>query len=70
MTTEELEALGANFYFIEIWIQPLEYNYDARRVSYITVKENLFNKKHTKMTKPLIQRKKVQKLMTEIGSGW
>ena len=33
---ESLEALGANFNFIEIWLKTLDDNYDARRVAYST----------------------------------
>ena len=36
VTTEALEALGANLKFIDICIKLLEENYDSIRVTYIT----------------------------------
>ena len=36
VTTESLEALGANFNFIGIWIKLLDKKYGARRVAYST----------------------------------
>ena len=69
-TTEALRALGATLNFIEIWIKLLDNNYDARRVSYSTAIQEMFKQIPTTMTKPLSPRKKVQKIMTEIGGGW
>ena len=70
VTTEALEALVATFNFIDIWLKLLDYNYDARHVEYITDMKEMFKQIPTIMTKPLIQRQKVQKLMTEIGGVW
>ena len=69
MTIEALEALGATLNFIEIWIKLLEDNYDARRIAYINSMKEMFKQIPTTMTKPLSQRQKFQKLMTEIGGG-
>ena len=64
MTNKSLEALGATLNFIEIWPKPLEENYDAIRVVYITAMKKMFKKIPTTMTKPLSPKQKVQKLMT------
>ena len=64
MTTESIEAFGATLNFIEIWIKLLEENCDARRLAYSTSMKDMFKQIPTTMTKPLIPRKKVQKLMT------
>ena len=69
VTIEALEALGDTFNFIDIWLKLLDENYDARSVAYITDTKEIFKKIQTMMTKPLIPRQKVQKLMTEIGGG-
>ena len=70
MTTEALEALGATFNFIVIWLKMFDENYNARRVAYSTDMKEMFKQIHTTMTKPLSPRQKFQKLMTEIGGGW
>ena len=56
--------------FIEIWIKLLEYNYDARCVAYRTAAKEMFKQIPTRMIKPLIPRKKAQKIITEIDGGW
>ena len=48
----------------------MEENSDARRVSYRTAMKEMFKQIPTTMTKPLSPRKKVHKLMKEIGGGW
>ena len=68
-TTESLEALGVTFNFIDVWIKLLYNNYEARRVSCSTNNKEMFKQIPTMMTKPLSQRQKFQKLMTEIGGG-
>ena len=68
--SEALEELGANFNFIEVWLKLLEDNYYARRVAYITAMKEMLKKIPTMMTKPLIPRQKLQKLITETGDGW
>ena len=45
-------------------------NYDVRRKAYNTSMKEMFQKILTMITKPLSQKQKVQKLMTEIGCGW
>ena len=45
-------------------------NYGARRVYYSTAMKEMFRQISTTMTKPLISRQNVHKLMTEIGGGW
>ena len=62
--------MGATFNFIEIWLKLLEDNYDARHVAYSTAMKDMFKQISTTMTKPLSPRKKLQKIMTEIGGGW
>ena len=64
MTTESLEALGDTINFIEIWLKLLDENYDAIRVAYITAMKDIFKQIPTTMTKPLIPRQKLLKLMT------
>ena len=70
MTTEPLEALGATFNLIGIWLKMLKDNYDARYIAYSTAMKEMFKQIPATMTKPLIPRKKVHKLMTKIGGGW
>ena len=67
MTKEALEALGDTLSFTEICLELLDNNYDSRQVAYITATKDMFKQILTMMTKPLSPRKKVQKLMTEIG---
>ena len=70
MTTEALEALGATLNFIYICLKMLKYNYDNRRVSYITTMKDMLKKIPLTMIKALTPTKKVQKLMIDIGDGW
>ena len=69
MTKVALEALVDTLSFIEIWLKLLDNNCDARQVAYSTDMKDMFKQIPTMMTKPLIPRQKVQKLMTEIGGG-
>ena len=69
MKTEALQALGAATNFIEVLIQLLENNYDARSVAYITSIKEMFKQRSITMTKPLSPKQKFQKLMTEICGG-
>ena len=59
----------ATLNFIEIWLKLLDDNYEARRVDYSTSMKEISKQIPTTMTKSLIPRQKVQKLMTEIGGG-
>ena len=47
----------------------LEYNYDARRVVYITAMKQMFKQIPLTMIKVLTPEQKVQKLMIDIGGG-
>ena len=69
-TTESLEALGATFNFIDIWLKLLDKSYDVRRISYITAMKEMFKTIPKMITKPMSQKQKVQKLKTEIGGRW
>ena len=69
-TTEALEALGATLNFIEMWLKRSEDNHELRYGMYNKAMKEIFKKIPTTMIKALSPRKKVQKLMTEIGGGW
>ena len=45
-------------------------NYDARCVAYIIAMKEMFKKIPQTMSKALTPKRKVQKLMTDIGGGW
>ena len=62
--------MGDTINFIDIWLKPLEENYDARRVAYITAMKEMFKEIPLTMIKALTTKQKVHKLMTEIGGGW
>ena len=62
--------MGASLNFIEIILKLLEDNYEVRCWMYNNSMKDMFKTIPTVMTKKLSPRKKVQKLMTEIGSGW
>ena len=47
----------------------LEYNYDARRVVYITAMKQMFKQIPKTVSKPLTPKQKFQKLMIDIGGG-
>ena len=70
VTTEALEALGATLNFIDICIELLETNYDARRVAYITDMKETFKQIPLTITKSINTKQKVHKLITDIGGGW
>ena len=53
-----------------MWLKLLDDNYNARLVAYRIAMKYMFKQIPTTMTKPLSQKQKVQKLMTEIGGGW
>ena len=61
--------MGDTINFIDIWLKLLDDNYDARRVVCITAMKEMFKQIPLTMIKELTK-KKVQKLMTEIGGGW
>ena len=62
--------MGATLNFIDVWIKLSEENYEARSVIYNKAMKDMFKQIHTKMSKPLSPKQKVQKLMTEICGGW
>ena len=70
VTIKALEALGASLNFIEIWLKLLDQNYEAIYGMYNKAMNEMYKKIPTTMTKPLSPRKKVQKLMKEIGGVW
>ena len=61
-TTEVLEALGATFNFIDIWLKLFEENYDTRCVAYITAMKYMSKKIPILMIKALPPKQKYQKL--------
>ena len=68
-TTKALKALGATLNFIDIWLKLFVENYDARCVAHINAMKDMFKQITQTMSKALTK-KKVQKLMTDIGGGW
>ena len=48
----------------------MDQNYEVRCEMYNKAMKDMSKKIPTKMTEPLSQKEKVQKLMTEIGGGW
>ena len=48
----------------------LDKNYETRSKAYNTAMKEMFKKIPTMITKPLSQKQKVQKFMTEIGGVW
>ena len=61
--------MGATLNFIEIWIKPLEDNYEVRCVMYNKSTKEMFKQIPTTMIKSCIPKQRVQKLMTEISGG-
>ena len=59
MTTELLKALGTTLNFIEVWLKPLDHNYEVRCGMYNKIMKDMFKQIPTKMTKPLCQKRKV-----------
>ena len=62
--------MGYTLNFIDIWLKLLEYNYDTRRVAYITAMKEMFKQIYLTKIKVLSPKQKVQKLMIKIGGGW
>ena len=69
-TIKTLEALGANFNFIDIWLNFLRENYGARCKAYINAMKLMFRKIPQTIKISLTPKQKIQKLMTDIGGGW
>ena len=70
VTTEALEALGDTLNFIEMWLKLVEDNYEIRCAMYNKDMKEMFKQIPTTITKLLIPKQKVQKIMAEIGRGW
>ena len=69
-TIKILEALGATFNFIDIWLKLLRGNYCARSESCINAIKEVFMKIPQNVEISLTSKEKIQKLMIEIGGGW
>ena len=69
-TIEALESLGATLNFIGIFIKLFDGNYEVICGKYNKAMEKMLQKIPTIKSKPHIQGKKLQKLLTEIGVGW
>ena len=62
--------MGDTINFIDRRLKLLEENYDPRRVSYITAMKETFKKIPQTIIKALTPKKRVYKLLTEIGGRW
>ena len=69
-TIKILEALGATFNFIGIWLKLLRDNYCARSESYINAMKQVFMQIPQNFERALTSKEKIQKLLTDIGRGW
>ena len=69
-TIKTLEALGANFNFIDIWLKLLRENVDARCEAYINAMKLMFMQIPQTVEIALTSKQKIQKIMTDIGGGW
>ena len=65
-----LEALGATFNFIDIWLQLLRKNYCARSESYINAMKEMFMQIPQNIEIALTSKEKIQKLLIDIGGRW
>ena len=62
--------MGDTLNFIGICIKLLDHKYEVRCGIYNKATKDMFKQIPTTMTKAIIPKQKVQKLMTEIGGGW
>ena len=69
-TIKTLEALGANFNFIDIWLKLLRENYCDQSESYINAMKEMFKQIPQNVKISLTPKEKFQKLLTDIGGGW
>ena len=69
-TIKTLEALGATFNFIDIWLKLLRENYCARSESYINDMKYMFIQIPQNVEIALTPKETIQKLMTDIVGGW
>ena len=70
LTTKTLEALGATFIFIFIWLKLIRENFNARCDAYINAMKVMLRKIPQTIKIALTPKQKVQKVMTDIGGGW
>ena len=68
-TTKALEALGATLNFIDIWLKLFIDNYSARCDAYVNAMKQMFKQIPLTIIISIDPKKKVQKLMTDIGGG-
>ena len=68
-TIKTLEALGATFNFIDIWLKLLRENYCVQSESYINAMKEIFMQISQNVEISLTPKEIIQKLMTEIGGG-
>ena len=69
-TIKTLEELGATINFIDIWLKLLRANFEARCEAYINAMKLVFRKIPQTIKMALTPKQKIQKFMTDIGSGW
>ena len=69
-TIKTLEALGATFNFIDVWLKLLLENYDAICEAYINAMKEMFMQIPQNVEIALTPKQKIQNLMTDIGGGW
>ena len=69
-TISALKALGATLNFIIFWIKQFHHNYQEMLEMYHEAMIKLFKQIPNIKSKPLIQDKKLQFLLTYIGGTW
>ena len=69
-TIKTLEAFGATFNFIDIWLKLLREYYCAQSESYINSMKYMFMQIPQNVEIALTPKEKIQKLLTDIGGGW
>ena len=68
--TAALESLGAILNYIYFWLKLFQDNYEVRSKIYHEAMKILFKQIPTNKSKPLIQGKKYQLLLTDIRGSW
>ena len=61
--------MGVTLNFLEKFLKMSDHNYEVRCEMYNKAMKDIFKQIPTNVTKPLIPKQKVQKLMTEIEVG-
>ena len=69
-TIKALEALGATYNFMDIWLKFFRENYCAKSESYINAMKEMFMQIPQIFEISLTPKQEIQKLMTDIGGGW